>query len=241
MSKCKEVILIKIHIPLYIYLVIHTIDDHFEFATEKINRRFPMKITDIQQAASNCCSALTSSVASAASWTGRTVQILGEKTVETVKTLGSAARNTANKAAAVGHAHLTKALLATKAFACSAWQITQSAGSRTWEASKALGNRSVDAAKVVGTKILCGANAAGCAIKCTSVKVARVAADGLSKTGRVLKDAATAGKNGMVQGFQSARVFLVTHQKETVVAGVAFAAGIAAFAAYQAYQADSDI
>jgi hypothetical protein len=59
-------------------------------------------------------------------------------------------------------------------------------------------------------------------------KAAHVAANYFSKAAHFAGRICSEAKTGVVQGFQTARVFVGTHQKETAIAGGVIVAGAAA-------------
>ncbi len=202
-----------------------------------------MKIADIQHAVSGCCSALSSNTSNATAWLGRNVQALGSKTANAAKTVGSTTWNTTSKVAHVAMAYLAKAALFVRFHAQAAFAGVKSLSGQAWDITKAGGSKSAELVKCAGAKILCGARtavqatAAGAKTVATSLrsiasKVGSFAANTFAKSARVVKEAAIAGKNGLVQGFQVSKAFVASHQKETLIAGgilaVVLAVGYAA-------------
>jgi hypothetical protein len=212
-----------------------------------------MKIADIQHAVSGCCAVAGSNASKATAWIGHNVQAFGSTTAGAAKTVGSATWNTATKVTNITMAYLGKAAMVTSFYTQVAWQGAKNLSAQAWDVAKITGSKTAALATVAGNRILCGTKAAVqvtanvastvvANIKIVASKIAAVASNAFAKTALFVKEAAIAGKNGVVQGFQASRTFVVAHQKETLIIGGIVAVTLAiGYAARNVYNRSSEL
>lgn len=193
-----------------------------------------MNIANIQHAVANCCSQAGSAAASAASWAGHSIQVLGSHTLGAAKAIGGGVQSAAIKCALFAKALFAGACI----YANAGWQMAKYAGARTWECAKIGGAYGAQATASLVSKIVSAgsyalsalgsaANASFSAAKCGAVKVAAFSAAKLAQFGSFMKSVAIAAGTGAAHGLQISRTFVATHPKEICLAGGALTIGLA--------------